>query len=121
MSELNEEELQLLEDAAHAYNAGHFSEAFPTLKKFAELGNIEAICGLSQMYLRGEGVAANVEKGLGFLHTAAEMGHANSAFSLGALFRNGAYGVTKDVEKSKYFLRLAKELGCEISVDAFLD
>jgi TPR repeat protein len=121
MSTPSDEEKRLLADATYACNTGHLREAFAIFERFAELGNIEALCGLSQMYLRGEGVAIDVEKGLAFLRRAAEMGHANSAFNLGALHRTGDCSVPKDPQKSKHYFQLAKELGCEISVEKFLD
>lgn len=110
----------LLEDAIFAYNEGRFSDAFPVFEELAETGNVEATCGLADMYLRGEGVGKDVENGLRLLRCAVDLGHANAAFNLGALHRTGADGVPIDISLSKKFFLRAKELGCELPVDKYL-
>lgn len=111
---------ELLEEAAGAYCEGRFQDAFPVYEKLAATGNVGAICGMAQMYLRGEGVCADVEQGLALLRRAVGFGHANSAFNLGALYRSDDCGVPKNSEFSKQFFHRAKELGCELSVDGYL-
>ena len=116
MPHLDPESVKLLEDAVFAYTEGRFNDAFPVLEKLASTGNLEAIRGLAEMYLRGEGVEANVQAGIKLLRHAADLGHANSAYCLGALYRSGAYGVPRDAEQSKFFFLLAKDLGCELPI-----
>jgi TPR repeat protein len=82
-------------DAAGAYCIGRFGEA---ARGFAEL--VEAQCPpaatyLAQMYLRGEGVPADVQKGLELMQVAASWGDSTAAFNLGALHQTGAAGVPK--------------------------
>ena len=117
---LDVESSLLLEEAAGAYCEGRFPDAFPVYEKLAATGSIEAICGLALMYLQGEGAYADVEQGLALLRRAVSLGHANSAFNLGALYRSGACGVPKNSELSKQFFRRAKELGCDLPVDDYL-
>lgn len=108
------------EDAAFAYGAGHYEAALAGFSELAKIRHPKATTYLGQMYLRGEGVAASVEKGLEFLELAASLGHSTAAFDLGALHRTGNYGVPKDTEKSKRFFILAKELGCQIPIQDYL-
>lgn len=72
------------------------------------------------MYLREEGLPTNVEKGLDLLRQAASWRHSTAAYNLGALYRSGASGVQKNLDKSSQFFRRAKELGCELPVDDYL-
>lgn len=107
-------------DAAYAYGLGHFNEALAGFSELARSGHAMATTYLAEMYLRGEGVLPNVEKGVELLELAISRGDSSAAFNLGALHRNGAYCVPKDLDKSRRFFLLAKELGCELSVDDFL-
>ncbi len=111
---------RLLEEAMFAYTESRFSDAFPVFEGLAETENIKAMCFLAEMYLRGEGVDADIENGLKLLRRTVDLGHADSAFNLGALYRSGADGVPKDLGLSKQFFLRAKELGCELPVDAYL-
>jgi TPR repeat protein len=72
------------------------------------------------MYLRGEGVEQNVEKGIQLMELAASLGHSTAAFNLGALYRSGDCRVPRDQEKSRHFFLLAKQLGCELPVEDYL-
>jgi TPR repeat protein len=107
-------------DAAYAYGIGQFDEAFAGFSKLAQSGDPMATAYLAQMYLRGEGVSANVAKGLELLETAVALGNSTAAFNLGALHRSGDCDVPIDREKSKAYFRRAKELGCELSVEPYL-
>ena len=111
---------QRYDDAAYAYSEGRFEEALAGFSDLAESGNAIAATYMAEMYLRGEGVSPDVEKGLDLLRRAASLGHSTAAFNLGALYRTGGCGVQKDLEKSKKFFLLAKELGCELPVEEYL-
>jgi TPR repeat protein len=73
------------------------------------------------MYLRGEGVKADVAKGLELLRVAAAEGSYNAAFNLGALHRSGANSVPVDLAESRRYFLLARKLGCPLSVDDYLN
>lgn len=75
---------------------------------------------LAEMYLRGEGVPRNVEKGLALLELAVSRGDSTAAFNLGALHRTGDRGVPVDLARSRRYFLLAKELGCELSIEGYL-
>jgi TPR repeat protein len=108
------------DEAAGAYCIGDFEAAAAGFSALSRLGCAPAAAYLALMYLRGEGVEKDVETGLGLVRTATEWGCANAAFSLGALHRSGDYGVPRDAMASRSFFLLARELGCEQSVEDFL-
>jgi TPR repeat protein len=108
------------DDAAGAYCLGHFDEAAATFAELVELECGPAAAYLAEMYLRGEGVARDVQQGLELLQMAASWGYAIAAFNLGALHRSGDCGVPRDPESSRRYFMLARELGCEIPVEPFL-
>ncbi len=107
-------------DAAYAYTVGRFDEAAAGFAQLVEARCAPAATYLGQMYLRGDGLPANVEKGLELLRLAASWGDGNAAYSLGALHRSGADNVPKDSDASRRYFVLARELGCELSVARFL-
>jgi TPR repeat protein len=108
------------DDANYASTIGRYDEAFPLFAELAQSGHIGATVALAHMYLRGNGVARNVEKGLRLMESAAFLGHSNAAFSLGALYRTGDCDVPRHAEKSRQFFLLAKKLGCELPVEDYL-
>lgn len=119
MSAGNEDSERRYDDAAYAYGEGRFDEAMAGFSQLAESGDAKAATYMAEMYLRGEGVLADVEKGLEWLQRAASWGHSTAAYNLGALYRTGACGVKRDDAKSKQYFHLAKELGCELPVEQY--
>jgi TPR repeat protein len=109
------------EDAAHAYTYGQFEAAVAGFTELFRIGCPPAAAYLAQMYLRGEGVPADVQKGLELLRLAASWGYSIAAFNLGALHRSGAYGVPIDSQASRRYFLLAEQLGCELPAKAYLE
>jgi len=109
------------EEAAYAYCGGEFEVAAALYAELLGEGCIEAAIGLGQMYLRGEGVEADVEKGLALLRQAAAAGNHTAAFNLGALHRSGDCHVPVDATESQHYFLLARELGCTLPVDEYLN
>ena len=72
------------------------------------------------MYFRGEGVTADPSLGIKMLEKACSLGDPNSAYNLGALYRSGNYSVHIDLEESRKFFLLAKELGIELDITPFI-
>ena len=64
MERIDESLVRRCADAAYAYCGGEFDVAFAMYAQLLCEGYIEAALGLAQMYLRGEGVEANVAKAL---------------------------------------------------------
>ena len=108
------------EDACYASTIGEFDKAFALLSELAELGHVDAIVGLAEAYLRGEGTRQDTAKGIELLERAAVFGSSAAAFNLGALHRSGDCGVPKNHERSKRFFLLARELGCTLPIESYL-
>jgi TPR repeat protein len=89
-------------------------EAAYWFNRAAENGNIEAQYNLGLLYLKGEGVEKDPQKGIRLLQKAASAGSSDAQNSLGLLYLNGE-GVKKDPQKGKRLLEQAAESG---NVDA---
>jgi TPR repeat protein len=112
--------VQRCEDAAYAYCGGEFEVAAAIYSELLRDGCIKAAIGMAEMYLRGEGVEADVTKGLDLLRQAAAAGDHTAAFNLGALHRSGDCHVPRDAAESRRFFLLARELVCPLPIDDFL-
>jgi TPR repeat protein len=108
------------EDANYASTIGRFNEAFAIYSELSQSRHVGATVALGEMYLRGEGVTQDTQRGLELLELAASLGHSTAAFNLGALHRSGGYGVPIDPEKSRRFFLMAKQLGCKLPIDQYL-
>ena len=115
-----ESQVRRFADADYAYCRGELDVAFAMYTQLLREGCIEATLGLAEMYLRGEGVEANVDKGLELLKQAVVAGSPTAAFNLGALHRSGGCRVPVDSTESRRYFLLARELGCPIPVDDWL-
>ena len=70
---------------------------------------------LGFMYICGNGVDKNVEKGLKYMEKAAmDCNDVNAMYNLGALFQNGQE-LEKDLKKARYWLEKAAENGSGIA------
>ncbi|MGA3345153.1 MAG: tetratricopeptide repeat protein [Terracidiphilus sp.] len=67
----------------------------------AERGHDNAQYNLGFMYILGEGTESNVKEGLRWLHLSAMQGDWSARRLLADLYRNGYYGVPKDIEEAK--------------------
>ncbi len=81
---------------------------------FAE--NPDILYKMANQYMRGDGVPQNHDKSLEYLTEAAENGHAEAQFNLGAMYINGV-GFSQDLEKGISWLRKAKENGSSGAAD----
>jgi len=107
-------------DASKSYNERNYSDAFAKFMMLAEWGCVMSLPCLATMYFRGEWVAADPPQGLEMLERACSLGDPDSAYNLGALNRKGNYGVSIDLEKSRKYFLLAKELGIELDITPFI-
>ena len=120
MEPRHEAHLQRCEDAAYAYCGGEFEKAATPYADLVREGCIIAVKALGEMYLRGEGVKADLQKGLELLRRAAAAGESTAAFNLGALHRSGDCGVPIDTAESRRYFLLSRELGCSLPVEEYL-
>lgn len=111
----------LLETADCAYSEGRMEETFQIYVSLVGNEDPSIFQALGEMTLRGEGVEQNTEKGLEYMKRAVELGNANAAFNLGALHRSGDCGVTVDLNTSKKYFLIARDLGCELNIEEFID
>ena len=108
------------DDAANAYCTGRVGEAAAGFGVLVDGGCPAAPTYLAQFYIRGEGVPQDVEKRLELLRLAVSWGYGKAAFNLGALHRSGDCGFPRGAGASRRYFISARSLGCEISVEPFL-
>lgn len=92
------------------YSQEKYSDAFPWLKKAAELGEDVAQYNVATMYINGHGVEESMQKAMPYLMESAKQDNPKALFLLGEVFYDG-YGVEPDEERGLYFMHLAYELG----------
>ncbi len=79
------------------------AEAVKWYAKAAERGCVEAQYNLGLMVFVGEGTAQDTARGIEWLVKAAEQGSKEAARLLVDIYRNGLYGVARDIEKAAYW------------------
>lgn len=94
----NAEVTELARPEAHILN-GDYREAKRLLENAASKGNAEAKAMLGSMYVFGQGMAADAQKGLVMLEEAAEEGSAYAKSTLGNWYVRGEQGLTKNIGK----------------------
>lgn len=87
----------------------NFKEAQIVFEELAQKGKAEGQSYLGTMFLRGEGGIKDVKKGIEWLEKAVDQDHINSAFELGLIYENGAYGIQQDYEKAVFYYSKAAE------------
>jgi TPR repeat protein len=92
---------------------GKAQDAIPYLLAASEHGEVlsqtSSLCELAIMYLRGEGVERDVEKGIEYLNLAIARGNADAMHGLSLLYANPAYS-ERDFSLSEKWLQRAAEL-----------
>lgn len=87
------------EMAVRAVNAGDFATAYREFRSLAERGDPRGQNGLGVLYIRGWGVAQNLDKALNLFHESARQGHRAAENNLGEMYMSGL-GVPKDYAKA---------------------
>lgn len=77
------------------------------LEGLANNGDVGAIYELGQIYFKGIGVEANVDKARGFFETAAERGSKGANYFLGKIYYNGMGVQTNHLKAKEYFEKSA--------------
>ena len=93
-----------------AYQRGDFAAARAAYEHDARLGDRLAQFNLATMLLRGEGGAADPEKGVDWLRKAAEAGMAQAQYSLGLLYESGT-GVARSLTTATEWWERAAQQG----------
>lgn len=108
-----------MDEAQLLFDAERYSEAIPLLMALAEQENPDALALLGLTYQLGLGVPHDGEKALWFLEKAVALGHGASAHNLRTVYATGLPGVAASAERSRYYYRLARNLGCQVAPDEF--
>ena len=74
--------------------------------KAADKGCLEAMLSAGVIYIHGEGIEPNKELGFSMIRKAAEAGYPDAMYALGMCYGDGT-GTTKDVDKARYWKKLA--------------
>ena len=88
------------EQAAAAYQAGNYNQAFRLWQLLAQQGDAEAQYNLGVMYEKGQGVEQNYQQALAWYQKAANQGVAMAQYSLGVMYAKGQ-GVAQDFQQAK--------------------
>ncbi|MCC7273869.1 MAG: sel1 repeat family protein, partial [Alphaproteobacteria bacterium] len=99
------------EDAVAAYDRGDFAEAIRIWTPLARRGDVAAQFNLGLMYEKGRGVPADADRAAQWYLSAAESGHAKSAFNLGVLHSRGVLGPERNLDEAGRWLGAAAEKG----------
>jgi TPR repeat protein len=92
-----------------AYSAKDFATAVEILRPIADSGDRFAQCQVAVMYLRGEGVAVDIQTALKWFKASAAQGFANAETYLGSIYRRGD-GVPQDyAEAMRWYLAAAEQ------------
>ncbi len=84
-----EEEYDALTPVYKDLQAGNFTEARRALMSLQQAGNAEASRLLGCLYLNGDGVKQDIEKGRTFFRQASSKGNAKAAFQLALTYQGG--------------------------------
>ncbi len=83
-------------------------DAIVLLTEAADAGHLMAMWTLGMLYLKGSAfIDKNIEKGLHWLHAAAETGHSRSCDQLAVIYRDGEYSVEADPAEAERFRAMA--------------
>lgn len=92
------------------YNEKRYDESFYYFQKASNLGVKRAKNLLANHYIQGRGTSKNEQKGFQLHLENARNGEADDQRAVGIYYYNGI-GTTKDIEKSKYWLKKAVSKG----------
>ena len=85
-----------------------FNDAVYWFSKAADLNDEEAMFVLANMYIEGDGVVKNIDKGLQYMEKSAIQGYAWAEYELGRTYHQGEL-CEVDESKSIYWLKKARE------------
>jgi TPR repeat protein len=100
----------LYEDAYTAYNNDQFEKAVQIWSSPELQDDARALFSLGRLYSKGEGVAQDLEKAVGYYQQAASLGHLSAQFNLGLAYYKGR-GIDPDTEQAVSWWEKAAENG----------
>ncbi len=108
-TEMTEAVLEIYEQAVDAYNTKDYSKAIELLTPLAEKGYARAQGTLGIVYHIGGTGERSIIEALSWYEKAYQNGYFEIASNLGALYRKGYAGVTRDARKAEQVLKKAGE------------
>ena len=117
---MSEHDSQLL-DAREALSKKDYEKVLSILSPLVEIESPGAISLLGLMYQLGEGVELNGIKAVELYLRAIELGDGVAAHNLGTIYITGLPDVDKNINESKRYYRLAKEMGAKFAPDEFYE
>lgn len=103
------------------FNNKNYTSAFNTFKKLAEEKNTEAIFMLGNMYNKGLGTAADIDRAKYWLKNAADKGHVEAGFDYGLMQLNNSSRTAKETADGFYYLALAADGGYDNAAKKYVD
>ncbi|MFZ6779777.1 tetratricopeptide repeat protein [Undibacterium sp. Ji83W] len=103
-----------LRKAAYAIVRYKEKEAFDILETLAKENRIPAMTALGTLYLFGIGVEADGELAIHYLSKALKVGDGLAAMNLSRLYWAGMAGIKADEEKTRSYMKTAREMGIYI-------
>ena len=91
-------------------NINH-SKAFTYFKLAADKGDVDSQTMVAAMYLRGHGVAKDIEQGINWYTKVADQGHSWVTDWIGRIYKDDSMGVPQDSEKAFFWFTKAAEQG----------
>jgi TonB family protein len=98
------------ESPGAAYRRGDYAQTVKLLKPQAQAGRMDAQIMLGQMYLKGEGVAADPVQAVAWTRRAAEEGSAIAAFDMGVFSSSGIGGPHDTRTAALWYRKAAHQL-----------
>lgn len=93
--------------AMNNYHLGNLDEAFEWMLSSAELGNMEAECGVGVMYSRGDGVEKDAVSAASWYEKAALQGQAEAMNNLGNCYKKGDGVEQSDAKAIEWWFKSA--------------
>lgn len=116
---------QLFDQAKALYDSGDFKAALPLMKESAEKGSPNAMAHLGIMFMKGQGVATDWAMAAKLLKMTIEVENYQGTYftgpmiksNLGLLYGIGGYGLQRNTQMARQFLREAVDEGDERSAE----
>jgi uncharacterized protein len=106
--------------AFSAYQAADYRTAYNGFKSLAQDRHVKAQYLLGLLYLNGQGVNLNVERGIDWLKEAASNGSYLAAAELGQIYAAGK-GVAQDAQEAAKWIDLSTKLASDEDADQECD
>lgn len=119
VSSNSERGLHLLELGKSCYYGENYKDALTYFELASEYDNAEALYYLGEMYYHELGVELDNPKCLQYYIAAADLGHADAAFTAGFMYYGNLIDIDVDYKAAAYYFMKAIDLGSTYSSSAY--